>query len=114
MLKFTFPDGSVREYESGITGLQVAESIFPALARNVISCALNGETTELNRPITEDASFHCINLRTRKDSIASDILVHTFWQRPCRNCILDFSLTLVLQSRVLSVLDVKVKGTLVA
>ncbi len=57
MIKIQFPDGSVREYESGITGLQIAESISPALARNIISCAVNGETTETNRPITTDATI---------------------------------------------------------
>ena len=41
MVKITFPDGSVREYEQGVTGLQIAESISPALARNVVSCAVN-------------------------------------------------------------------------
>ena len=53
MIKITFPDGSVREYEQGITGYQIAESISPALARNVVSCGVNGETVELNRPIRE-------------------------------------------------------------
>lgn len=57
MVKITFPDGSVREYEQGVTGLQIAESISPALARNVVSCGVNGETVELNRPINEDANF---------------------------------------------------------
>ena len=55
MIKITFPDGSVREYEQGVNGLQIAESISPALARDVIACAVNGETVELNRPINEDA-----------------------------------------------------------
>ena len=55
MIKITFPDGSVRDYESGITGQQIAESISPALARSVIACGVNGETIELNRPITADA-----------------------------------------------------------
>ena len=55
MIHITFPDGSVREYEQGITGQQIAESISPALARNVIACGVNGETTELNRPINSDA-----------------------------------------------------------
>ena len=55
MVKITFPDGSVREYEKGVTGLQIAESISPALARDVVSCGVNGETVELNRPINEDA-----------------------------------------------------------
>ena len=55
MVKITFPDGSVREYEQGVTGLEIAESISPALARNVIACGVDGETTELNRPINQDA-----------------------------------------------------------
>ena len=57
MVKITFPDGSVREYEAGVTGLQIAESISPALARDVVSCGVNGETTELNRPINSDATI---------------------------------------------------------
>lgn len=57
MIKITFPDGSVREYEQGVTGLQIAESISPALARNVLACGVNGETVELNRPINEDAKI---------------------------------------------------------
>ena len=57
MIKITFPDGSVRDYEQGITGIQIAESISPALARSVVSCGVNGETIELNRPINEDATI---------------------------------------------------------
>lgn len=57
MIKITFPDNSVREYENGTTGLQIAESISPRLAQDVIACSVNGETTELNRPINEDANF---------------------------------------------------------
>ena len=57
MVKITFPDGSVREYEQGVTGFQIAESISPALARNVVSCGVNGEIVELNRPINEDSSI---------------------------------------------------------
>ena len=57
MIKITFPDGSVREYAEGVTGYQIAESISPALARDVVSCGVNGETMELNRPINSDASI---------------------------------------------------------
>jgi threonyl-tRNA synthetase len=57
MIKITFPDGSSREYEAGVTGLQIAESISPALARNVIACGVDGETQELNRPIEKDAKI---------------------------------------------------------
>ena len=56
MIKITFPDGSIREYESGVTGLQIAESISQRLAQDVLACGVNGETIELNRPINADAS----------------------------------------------------------
>ena len=72
MVKITFPDGSVREYEQGVTGLQIAESISPALARDVVSCGVNGETTELNRPINEDATIALYKFDDEEGK-------HTFW-----------------------------------
>ena len=57
MIKITFPDNSVREFESGVTGLQIAESISSRLAQDVLVCSVNGEIVELNRPIQEDASI---------------------------------------------------------
>ena len=72
MVKITFPDGSVREYEKGITGLQIAESISPALARNVVSCGVNGETVELNRPIEEDSTIALYKFEDEEGK-------HTFW-----------------------------------
>ena len=57
MVKITFPDGSVREYNEGVTGLQIAESISSRLAQDVLACGVNGETVDLNRPINEDANF---------------------------------------------------------
>ena len=72
MIKITFPDGSVREYESGVTGLQIAESISSRLAQDVLVCGVNGETVELNRPITADAS---IQLYKWDDPEAK----HAFW-----------------------------------
>jgi len=72
MVKITFPDGSVREYEQGVTGLQIAESISPALARNVVSCGVNGETVELNRPINEDANVELYKFDDEQGK-------HTFW-----------------------------------
>lgn len=56
MIKITFPDNSVREFENGVTGLQIAESISSRLAQDVLVCSVNGEIVELNRPIQEDAS----------------------------------------------------------
>ncbi|MBP8686578.1 MAG: threonine--tRNA ligase [Prevotella sp.] len=72
MVKITFPDGSVREYEQGVTGFQIAESISPALARNVVSCGVNGETVELNRPINEDSTIALYKFEDEEGK-------HTFW-----------------------------------
>lgn len=72
MVKITFPDGIVHEYEQGVTGLQIAESISPALARDVVSCGVNGETVELNRPIMEDADFVLYKFEDEEGK-------HTFW-----------------------------------
>ena len=57
MIKITFPDGAVKEYKDGVTGREIAESISPVLARNVLACGVNGATVELNRPITADAKI---------------------------------------------------------
>ena len=72
MINITFPDGSVRSYEQGVTGLQIAESISPALARDVLSCGVNGETVELNRPIMEDAKIALYKWDDEEGK-------HTFW-----------------------------------
>ncbi|MBQ1176909.1 MAG: threonine--tRNA ligase [Paludibacteraceae bacterium] len=57
MIKITFPDGSVREYENGVTGFQIAESISTRLAQDVIAVQVNDTVTEIDRPITEDATI---------------------------------------------------------
>ena len=72
MINITFPDGSVRSYEQGVTGFQIAESISPALARSVVSCGVNGETVELNRPINEDATIELYKFDDEQGK-------HTFW-----------------------------------
>ena len=72
MVKITFPDGSVREYEQGVTGFQIAESISPALAREVVCCGVNGETVELNRPINEDSTIALYKFDDEEGK-------HTFW-----------------------------------
>ena len=72
MIKITFPDGSVREYEQGVTGLQIAESISPALARDVVACGVNGETVELNRAINEDSTVQLYKFDDEEGK-------HAFW-----------------------------------
>jgi len=57
MIKITLPDGSVREYDKGTTGLDIAKSISEGLARNVLSISVNGDLWDLSRPIHSDASI---------------------------------------------------------
>ena len=56
-IKITFPDGSIREYAEGITALQIAESISPRLAADVLSATVNGVVVDLTAPIAEDAEI---------------------------------------------------------
>jgi len=72
MIKLTFPDGSIKEFKSGITGLEVAQSISPRLAKEALAFAVNGETIDLTRPITSDAN---IKIFTWDDDEGK----HAFW-----------------------------------
>ena len=56
MINITLPDGSVRQYEQGVTSMDVAMSISEGLARNVLAASVNGETWDATRPIFTDAS----------------------------------------------------------
>lgn len=72
MIKITFPDGNVREYEKGTTGMQIAESISSRLAQEVLAISVNGQVRDLMRPIEEDAT---IKLHKFDDEEGK----HTFW-----------------------------------
>ncbi len=56
-IKITFPDKSVKEYDNGISGLEIAESISRNLAADALSVAVNGEIFDLTRPIQTDVDF---------------------------------------------------------
>ena len=72
MIKITFPDQSVREFEAGVTGLEIAQSISPRLAKEVLSITVNDTLMDLTRPITTDAS---IKLHKWDDEEGK----HAFW-----------------------------------
>ncbi len=72
MIKVTFPDGSSREYAKGTTAFQIAESISPRLAADVLVASVNNNIYELNRPINSDCN---IKLHKWDDNEAK----HTFW-----------------------------------
>ncbi|KGN79269.1 threonyl-tRNA synthetase [Porphyromonas cangingivalis] len=71
-INITFPDGSVREYASGVTALQIAESISSRLAQDVLAATVNGQLVDLSRPITEDAE---VKLHKWDDAEGK----HAFW-----------------------------------
>ncbi len=60
MINITFPDGNVRQYEAGVTGLDIAKSISHGLAKKVLSAKVNGEVWDATRPITEDATVQLL------------------------------------------------------
>ena len=72
MIKVTFPDGSVRENSKGSTAYQIAESISPRLANEILAASINDEIIEINRPITADCK---IKLHKWDDEQAK----HAFW-----------------------------------
>ncbi|MAF98720.1 MAG: threonine--tRNA ligase [Micavibrio sp.] len=61
-ITITLPDGATREYASGVTGLEIAESIAKSLAKASIAVTVNGEQRDLCDPITQDAQFSIIKL----------------------------------------------------
>ncbi|AGA79645.1 threonine--tRNA ligase [Echinicola vietnamensis] len=72
LINITLPDGSVRQYEKGTTGLQIALSISEGLARNVLAAKVNGEVWDATRPISQDAE---VQLLTWNDKEGKS----TFW-----------------------------------
>ncbi len=72
MIAITLPDGSVREFNPGVTGLEVAEAISNRLAREVLAVSVNGEVWDLNRPIMEDCSLRLFTWEDREGK-------ETFW-----------------------------------
>ncbi|WP_164470855.1 threonine--tRNA ligase [Vaginisenegalia massiliensis] len=74
MIKLVFPDGNIREYEAGITPVQVAQSISSSLAKATLAGKFNGVLIDHNRPIEEDGS---IELITDKSEEALQIMRHS-------------------------------------
>src|ERR1700759_2494160 len=72
MINITFPDGAVRQYENGVTALDIAKSISEGLARKIIAASVNGQVWDATRPINEDAT---LKLLTWNDTEGKS----TFW-----------------------------------
>ena len=72
MINITFPDGAVRQYENGVSALDIAKSISEGLARKILAASVNGRVWDAARPINEDAT---LNLLTWNDKDGKN----TFW-----------------------------------
>ena len=72
MIKVTFPDLSVRDYAKGTTAFQIAESISPRLAADILAASVNDEVWDVNRPINQDCT---IKLHKWEDEEGK----HAFW-----------------------------------
>ena len=72
-ISITFPDGAVKSYAQGVTGLEIAESISKSLAKDAVAIGVNGDLWDLTRTISIDAS---ISILTKKDKEALEIFRH--------------------------------------
>src|ERR1700683_2509501 len=73
MVALTFPDGVRRDYPDGVTGLEVAKAIAPALAKRTVAMALDGTLADLADPIDRDAKIEFVN---RDDPRALELIRH--------------------------------------
>lgn len=71
-IKITLPDGTVREYDKGVTAMDIARSISEGLARNVLSAKVNGEVWDATRPVNEDATLQLLTWNDQEGK-------RTFW-----------------------------------
>ncbi len=72
MIQITFPDNSVREFPQGTTAMQIAESISPRLAKDVLAAKIDDEIWDLTRPINNDASVKLLKWDDEEGK-------HAFW-----------------------------------
>ena len=72
MIKITFPDNSVREFENGVNGIEIAKNLSNSLAREVVAVSVNGEIWDATRPINTDASLVLHKFDTPEGK-------HAFW-----------------------------------
>jgi threonyl-tRNA synthetase len=73
MVTLTFPDGARREFQNGISGLDIAKGISPSLAKRTVAMALDGEVMDLADPINRDAKIEFIS---REDPRALELIRH--------------------------------------
>ena len=72
MINIKFPDGSVKQFESGVTPLDIAKSISEGLARMILAASFNGEEWDISRPICSDGEIQLFKWDDKEGK-------HAFW-----------------------------------
>ena len=88
MITLTFPDGNKKDYNKGVTGIQVAENIAKSLAKEAIAMSLDGNQKDINDNITSDSK---ISIITTKSEEGLEIMRHTLaaTSNPCDNSTME-------------------------
>ena len=85
MINITFPDGSVKQFEAGVTPLEIAQSLSSQLARDVLAASVNDQEWDLTRPTTETLPSNSSNGKTMKANMRSGTVPPTFWLKLSRS-----------------------------
>ncbi len=83
MIHVTFPDGAERAYEPGVSGLEIAKSISPSLAKRAVAMVRDGELADLADPIDATRRSNSSPATIRARSSSSATTRRTFWPKPC-------------------------------
>ena len=78
MVKITFPDGSEKEFDKGITALEIAKGISEGLSRAVVAAKLDDELIDLTRPIEKDGKLCQVYNLLRVNHLRSAIIRYWF------------------------------------
>ena len=84
MINITFPDNSVRQFEVGVTPLDIAKSLSEGLARNVLVAKVNGVMWDAMRPVNEDATIQLFTWDDPEVRLPSGTRQPTSWPKPLR------------------------------
>ena len=91
MIELSFPDGSKKQYNAGVTGLEIATGISPQLAKAALAIKVDDDVEDLSRPIEKDAKIigklfdSSERIIVPKASILSGTLPPISWQKQCKN-----------------------------
>ena len=86
MIHVTFPDGAERAFEPGVSGLDIAKSISPSLAKRAVAAIRDGELVDLADPVDETRTSNSSPATTRAPFRSSATMPRTCWPKRCSRC----------------------------